>query len=387
MKSIQNIVFFILIISAICFSCETPSQKQTVFRQTSNMKYAKYFAIDTYSDYKLISLIHPWDSSKIYAKYVLYKNEPPILKGDTTNIQWVKIPSQRFVSLSSSFIEMIDKINEIEKIVAIDNGNYVYNKGIELRLKSGNITEIGEMQNINFEKLLHIKPDVLMANGWNVEFQSDKRIRSLGISVVYNLDWMEQTPLGRAEWIKFIAAFFDKDSLADVIFNDIELIYTDLKRMTKKAHTQPVVMHGVEFGGTWYMPGGNSYIANFYEDAGGIYCFADDNSTGSVPMNLESVINISMNANVWIVPEIADKFAGMLVDEKRYRIFKPLQTNRIYTNDKRISSNGANDFWDSGAANPHKVLADLISIFHPESMPKHELFYYRQFVVLPSTNP
>lgn len=377
----QQFVVFILSIVLLTISCHNKGLQQTEFLHTANMKHAKYFAIKYFDNYKLVSIINPWDSCKLYAKYVLYAGKKPQLSYAEADIEYIKIPSVKFASLSSSFIEVMDKIDETQKIVAIDNEDYIYNKGVKIRIESGDIKEVGEMQQINIERLLAIKPDLLMATGWNVEFQEAARIKKMDIPVVYNLDWMEQSPLGRAEWMKFIAAFFDKDSVANKVFDDIESVYNELNELSEKDSIKPSVMHGIGFNGTWYMPGGNSYIANFYKDAGADYCFANNQSTGSVPMNLEGAISYSMNADIWLIPDRASTAKQTILEDKRYRVFKSLKKNKIYTNDKRVNDSGANDFWDSGASNPHRILADLLYIFHPELLPAHELYYYQKIEV------
>lgn len=132
------------------------------------------------------------------------------------------------------------------------------------------------------------------------------------------------------------------------------------------------------YKGTWYMPGGHSYIANTLNDANGAYPWANDTHTGGIQLDFETVFATGLKADIWINPGLATTLNDITGVDSRLTDFRPVQEGLVYNSNKRINPKGANDYWESGLVNPHIILADLINIIHPGLLPEHELFYYQK---------
>jgi iron complex transport system substrate-binding protein len=181
--------------------------------------------------------------------------------------------------------------------------------------------------------------------------------------------------LGRAEWLKFMALLVDKEYTADSIFSAIEAEYVGLRDMVFRKLNWPSVMTGSNFRGTWYMPGGNSYLAHMLVDAGAQYYYANDSTRGSLPLNVESVLKNFYNAEVWLNCNF-NSISELIAADGKHALFQSVATGRVYNFNKRQLPSGANDYWESAVVRPDWLLKDLIAILHPDLLPEYELMYH-----------
>jgi iron complex transport system substrate-binding protein len=212
----------------------------------------------------------------------------------------------------------------------------------------------------------------------NPEYDAHPKLLEAEVKVAMNSEYMETSPLGRAEWIKFIAMFFNREADADAIFGEMAQQYEALAAEAAGVTEKPTVFTGAPYGDTWYMPGGGSYVAKYLSDAGAEYLWADDESTGSIPLDFESVYERAADADYWLNTSSWMSIDDALAADARYGEFAALKNGMMYNNNARVNENGGNDYWESGVDNPHLVLADLIKILHPDLVPDHEFVYYRQ---------
>jgi iron complex transport system substrate-binding protein len=151
--------------------------------------------------------------------------------------------------------------------------------------------------------------------------------------------------------------------------------YEDLKTLAAGAEDKPTVFANTPFGDSWFMPGGQSYLGQLLADAGATYLWADDASTGSIPLDFETVFDQAADADFW-VNTYQTTVADLLATDERFGDFAALENGGVYTNNARINANGGSDYYESGVANPDVILADLIRIFHPDLLPDHDLYFY-----------
>jgi iron complex transport system substrate-binding protein len=189
---------------------------------------------------------------------------------------------------------------------------------------------------------------------------------------------METHPLGRAEWLKFTALFFNKEALAEKAFDEIAQEYERLSQLGHHVLVRPTVLTGTSWRGTWFLPGGKSFMAQFLRDAGAEYLWEKDQTTGAIPMDFESVLAQAQHADFWVNADTWHSVSDVLATDARYGMFKALQTRQVFNREGRVNSQGGNDYFETGVMYPQKVLADLIKIFHPELVPEHNLIWYRQ---------
>jgi iron complex transport system substrate-binding protein len=223
-----------------------------------------------------------------------------------------------------------------------------------------------------------LDPDVIMTSAsGSADFDTHPKLEEVGLTVVLNADYLDVTPLGRAEWGKFIAVFYNEEAQAEALFNDVTTEYEALLELTADVAERPTVFANTPFEGTWYMPGGQSYTAQLFDTAGADYLWSDDESTSTLFLDFESVFDQAAEGDYWLNLGFVFSLADLEASDERFADFTAFQNGTVYNYDLRSNEFGGNDFFESAAANPHLVLADLIKIFHPDLLPDHELVYYR----------
>ena len=377
-----SIIFF-------CFSCGNHNKVSSYSNDEINssnsgnpettISHALGFTINYYPDYKLIKIINPWQGAKnIQFKYILVNKgkKPP---QNIDDAQVIETPIKRIICLSTTHIAFLDFIDKTNTLVGVSGSRYISNfKVIEL-IKKGEISDVGYDQNLNFELIISLKPDLVMSYGIGSEAANYiYKLKELGITVVINAEYLEQTPLAKTEWVKFMAAFYNAEKKANEKFTYIENEYNKIVELSKFANKKPKVLTGLPWKDKWYVPGGNSYLARLISDAGGRYLWEGNDSRESLPLDIEAVFEKSLDADIWINPGAAIKKEDILIVDKRLKNFKTYRENVIFNNNAILNEFGGNDYWESGIVQPHVILKDIMHIFHPELLKYHRLVYYRK---------
>ncbi|MHB9054571.1 MAG: ABC transporter substrate-binding protein [Paludibacteraceae bacterium] len=368
-KTIYIIFSILLFISCVHKRPNNETAKQP--NNQTNLTYANGFSIQNFNNYKKVTVFSPWKKGDVYARYYLVNDDKTEVPTDGVK---VKIPVKSIATASVTHLEFLNLLDEIRSITGFCNPKLAYNEAVRQNFNTGKITDLGDPFSINVEKTLALKPDVVMMSGYNQTDANAQRLQQAGIPVIYNNEWMETTLLGRAEWIKFVAVFYGKGVLADSIFNGIEKSYNGMKSKAAKATTKPKIMAGSNFRGTWYMPAGQSFMGQLFKDAGGVYLYANDTTTGSLPMNVETVLRDFANTDVWLNCNF-QSINELIKADSKHALFRPVRENKVYNFNKRILPSTANDFWESAVARPDLLLGDVIAILHPEIFPEWKLVY------------
>lgn len=342
---------------------------------------ANGFSIDNPEDlpgWTRLTVYNPWEKAKdVSIEYYLSEKEaevPVQLTGKTI----IHTPVQRVICLSTTHLAFLDVLEESDKVVGISGNRYISNPEIRNRMDQGLVPDVGYGQNLNYELIVNLKPDVVMVYGIGSEVTSySRKLEELGIPVVLIGEYLEKTPLGKAEWLKFISVLFEKEDVADKYFNDIENEYNRLKQLAFDMEKKPKILVGSPYRDSWWVPGGNSYLANLIHDAGGDYLGKDNISHESYVISFENALSWGSVADVWINMSNLSSKSEMLTVDERFNNFSVFNNGIIYNNIRRLSSHGGNDFWESGTINPHLILRDLISIFHP-GLIADDMVYYQE---------
>jgi len=339
--------------------------------------YAKNFTLEYKEGYKLLTVLTPWASATEPVRYALV----PKGEADPSGVEGAMIvhtPVESFGSLSSTYLPFLEQVGELESLVAVSSGAYVFNPEVQNWLQAGAVSEVGSGAEVNVERLVDLNPELVMtsASGY-LEYDSHPQLLEAGLKVVINSDYLEQNPLGRAEWGKFIAAFFDKEVEADRLFDEMVARYQQAKDLTSGLIERVTVLTNTAYEGIWYMPGGESYIAIFLEDAGADYVFKGSEGSGAQPLDLEVVLEQAKDADYWINVGAMSDLSSLAAMDARYADFKAFQEGKVYTYSKRVNELGGVDYFESGAAAPDVILMDLIKAFYPDLLPEHEFVYYQ----------
>ncbi len=319
----KNVValFFLLVFSACRNENQTSEKNQTIL--TSKIKYAKEFSLSYYKDYKILTLNNAWVGGSNSYKYVLYKYMKP---NEGEDAIYIKTPIKNIACMSLTHVAFIEKLNHEKSIVALSGSDFVSSPVINDKIKKGFIKEIGNTQSINYEMLIEKSPDIIM--GFGIDGTSNNfinKMESLGLLIVLNAEYMETHPLGKAEWIKFIAAFYDEDEKADSIFNSIESTYLSLLELTKNIEDKPTVFTGMPWNGSWYVPGAESFQAKLFIDAGAEYLWMDNNEKSSMVKSKEIIIDKAFEAEYWLNQDSYKSIEEIIGYDKKFRNFESVK--------------------------------------------------------------
>jgi len=291
----------------------------------------------------------------------------------------IRTPVRRVAALSTTYIPSMDALGELDSLVAIDSDKWVYSPEVRSAARNGRIAVVGSGPSVNIERLLTLQPQLIMTyTGTATAWDSYPQLKEAGLPVVLNGDFLENTPLGRSEWIKFIGLFFQKASQAEEIFAGIAARYQRLAARARESEKQPEVFLNIPWGGNWAMPGGNNYSAVFLRDAGADYLWSDTETSSTLFLDFESVFARANDAEFWLNPGMWERLSDVARADRRFTRFRAYRLGNIYNNNRRSTPSGGSDYFESGYLYADRVLADLVKIFHPELVPEHRFYYYRR---------
>ena len=356
----------------ILFSCQFEKIKSdNKNEENTKINFAKGFQIEDQNEIQKIIIKSPYQNSEEVFEYFLSRNKN--LKKE------LRIPISRIVVTSTTHIPMIELLNEENSIVGFPNVTYISSKRTRQRVEQGFIKEIGKENLLNTEVLLNLQPDLVLGYSVSTADKSLEIIKKSGIPVIYNGDWLEETPLGRAEWIRFFGVLYDKQKMADSIFKTIETAYLEVKQLALKTSEKPTILSGAVMSkDIWNLPAGESFVAQFLADANLDYLWKNSKGKGSLSLSFESVFERAKEADFWIAPGHFSSKTEMLEHNKLYAEFKAFKKDNIYTSTLKKGKTGGVIYYELAPTRPDLVLKDLIKIAHPELLPNYELTFFEK---------
>ncbi|OEK08708.1 ABC transporter substrate-binding protein [Flavivirga aquatica] len=342
-----------------------------------NIKYAKGFKITHYKTYKEILVTSPWPKSEETYRYIIVEKEQDIPKHNDKDVI-IKTPIEKIVVMSTTNIPALEYLGIENKLVGFPNTKFISSPKTRTRIDKGEIKDLNNDLELNIELLLDLQPQLVIGFSINGNNKKLDQVEKLGIPVVLNGSWTEEHPLGRSEWIKFIAAFFNKDKEADSIFNTIESNYLKVKATALKAKEKPIVFSGSMFKDVWNIPGGHSYFAKYLEDANTNYLWKDNKDNGSLHLNFENVLSKGQKAELWIGAGSFKSKAHLIEQHKGYSYFDAFKNNKIYTYTNKVGPKGGLLYYELGPVRPDIILKDIINIAHPGLLTDYESFFFKR---------
>ena len=378
----MNVVrfFYLLCFCSVLFCCKSTSRKQSSGEQTVkekvdtvsriHIKYAKGFWLEEREGYVVLNIKDPQESSHTHYQYAL------VPRGSTVqtpkDLPVVALPVRSAICMTSFQLSNFIKLGAMDRVVGITSTRFLFNKDMQRQVDEGLTRRIGIEGNFDNEVIMSINPDLMLISPF--KRGGYDAVKDIGIPLVPHLGYKEMTPLGQAEWIKFVGLLLGMEDVANREFARIEQRYNSLKAMVGEVERRPVVFSGELRGGVWYAVGGKSFLAQLFHDAGADYFLKDDPRSGGVTLDFETVYNQAEGADYW---RIANSFAGeycydaLKAQDERYADFKAFKEKHVVYCNMREKP-----FCESMPAEPEVVLADMIRVFHPEILPDHEPVYY-----------
>jgi iron complex transport system substrate-binding protein len=370
---------FLIFLIFCAYSCKDNSGSKSLELQQGSLidiENAKGFSITKFDGYSLLKVNTPWPDAEEAFVYLL-KNKGATIPEDLEYDQVVNVPVKSIVVTSTTHIPALEALKEESSLKGFPGLNYISSVKTRQLIKNEDISELGQNENINTEVLIDLSPDVVIGFAINASNKSFETIQQTGIPVIYNGDWTEPSPLGKAEWIKFFGALFGKEKEAHKIFKEIKSEYLQAKELAGTAEKSPAVISGSMFNDQWYMPYGNSWQAEFLKDANSNYLYADTQGDGSLSLAFESVLEKAEDAEFWISSGQFTSYEQLFNESEHYKRFKAVQHKKVYSVSLSQGETGGILFYELGPQRPDLVLKDLISIFHPELLKGHEPVFYK----------
>lgn len=346
---------------------------QTVDTSLCNIhpQYAEGFKVTYKPGFRLVDIQDPQNrESEIYHFALIPRGQKT--EGIPSEYTVIETPVNSVICMTSLQLSNFIKMGALDKVTGITSTRHLFNEEVKKRLKDGLTKKIGIEGNFDAEVIISADPDLIFISPY--KRGGYDAMKDIGIPLVPHLGYKEMTPLGQAEWIKFIAMFTGQEEQANEKFAAIANRYNELRKLTEGVGKRPVVFSGEIHGGNWYAVGGRSFLAQLFRDAGADYFLKDDPRSGGVTLDFETVYAQAESADYW---RILNSYKGIFsydalkAQDPRYADFRAFREKKvIYCN---LSEK---PFYESSTTEPEVVLEDLIKAFHPQLLPDYQPKYY-----------
>ena len=376
MKRILGVLIIIVLLVG-CKEKNNTNNDSKEIKESIQIKYAKGFDIQHFKYYKKLIIKSPYQNAKEQFEYILSTSN----NENTSTVSGTKItvPLKKIAATSTTHIPMLELLNVEKSLIGFPHTKYISSPRTRKLIADNLVREIGAKASLNTEIILDLKPDAVIGFSMTKTNKSLSLIEKSGIPVVLNGDWLEETPLGRAEWIKFLGVLFNKEKEADSIFNVIEKNYNDAKLIASKANQTPSVLSGAIMSkDIWNLPAGESFVAQFLTDANTNYLWKDSKGKGSLSISFESVLDKGKNADIWIAPGYFSSKNQMRNNNKNYTAFNAFKKNQLFTFANKVGETGGVIYFELGPTRPDLVLKDIIKITHPELLKDYKTTFFEK---------
>lgn len=325
----------------------------------------------------IIESVNPWQGAdSVVTRLFIARDgeEPP----QGFEGQVIEGNARRIVAMSSTHIAMLDIIGETARVVGVSGMDFISNDAVRSRRDS--IGDVGYDGNVNYELLLSLQPDIILLYGTNGASGMEPKLKELGIPYVYIGEYLEDSALGKAEWIVAVAEIVGKRDEGIKAFSAIPERYNAIREKAAnclKHSSRPKVMINLPYGDSWFMAPTGSYLVRLIEDAGGDYIYKKNNSNESRPIDLEEAFMLVSASDKWINVGQTRSLDELRKNYPKFAATKPVLSGEVYNTTGRVAANGANDYWERGVVEPDVVLRDMVMIFHPE-LADSDLVYYEK---------
>lgn len=340
-------------------------------------EYASGFSIKGADGYEssIITVTNPWQGAdSITTQLFIARGGESAPEGFTGQV--LEGDASRIVAMSSTHIAMLDAVGEAGRVVGVSGIDYISNPVIAANRDS--IGDVGYEGNINYELLISLDPDLVLLYGVNGASSMEGKLNELGIPFMYVGDYLEESPLGKAEWMVALSEVVGKRTEGEQVFGGIPVRYNDLKkRVADTVLDAPSVMLNTPYGDSWFMPSTESYVARLVKDAGGDYIYKKNTGNASLPIDLEEAYKLTSEADMWLNVGMANSLDELRTSCPKFSDTRCFRNGSVWNNNLKTNAAGGNDYYESAVVNPDILLRDLVKIFHPELV-EEDFVYYKQ---------
>ncbi|MBF4492682.1 ABC transporter substrate-binding protein [Flavobacterium sp. JLP] len=353
------------------------SENETVAKSEiakNSIEFASGLSIVKYEGYSVVTVSNPWPNANKNFKYILKEKDakvPDSLNSYTT----IKVPLESVVVTSTTTIPFLEMLEVEDKLVGFPHTDYISSEKTRALIDKGLVKNVGQNEKLNIEQLIELSPELIVTFGVDNNNPMLDNLKKSGLNVLIQADWMEQSPLGKAEWLKLYGALFGKEDKAKELFDKIVTSYNQAKKLVAEKPATSTVLYGSMYEDVWYVAKGNSWVAQFMKDAQANYLWADLKGTGSQGLSFEKVLDKAKTANVWIASGSFKSLDELQKANPHYSEFDAFKNKTIYTLESKFGATGGTVYYELSPSRPDLVLKDYIKIFHPDLLESYEFTF------------
>ena len=365
----------VLVLLLLVLGCKKQQRMELPLVAKNEVRYAKGFSIQRYFGYSIITVKNPWPKATKTYTYIL-KEKNGVVPDSLHHYLPINVPIKTIVVTSTTHIPSLELLHEERTLIGFPHTDFISSEKTRALIEAGKVKELGNNQDLNTEVLLDLQPDVIVGYGIDNSNPTLDNLEKSGLAVVLNGDWNEETPLGKAEWIKFFGAFYDKQKEAEDLFTAVEKDYLSTLEIAKNATTTPTILAGDMYEDHWYLPKGESWGSILLKEAHGAYLWEDSQGTGSLSLSFETVFEKAKDADFWITSGQFSTLKEMLASNPHYAQFKAYENQKVYSFRGKKGKTGGLLYYELAPNRPDIVLKDIVKLLHPELLPGYKPFFF-----------
>lgn len=401
---IKNIIFGALVVLLVV-ACQGGKTASGEGGDTLQMKYAELLTIVKHNDgaYTEAIIENPWKKGTTLHKYILV---PKGKEGDETvarlkddirenatlqmgsHCDIVRTPLESNVVFTAPHCQLMYELGCKNAITGVCDKDYINIPDIKERVKLSDgkastsdtdkvIIDCGSSMQPDIERIIALKPEGLFISPFENSGGYGK-LDKLHIPIIETADYMETSPLGRAEWMKFYGLLFKSEERSDSLFSSIEKEYMTLKAEAAKLPQGLSILTERKMGSVWYVPGGKSTMGILLKDANAKYIFADDTHSGSLAYGPERILSKGTQVDVWAFKYFGGKAlskSDLLAEYEGYKALKTFNQNSIYQVDTSTQP-----YFELTSFHPEILLREFIILAHPKATQFGKLRFYQHLL-------
>jgi iron complex transport system substrate-binding protein len=375
----MRFLFYKVLLISVFFSfigCKKKELKEAVntTNTTNSIQYSKSLSIIKQEGYSVVTVSNPWPDAVKKFTYVL-KEKNGIVPDSLQKYTQINVPLSSIVVTSTTNIPLLEMLGVEKSLVGFPHTDYVSSEKTRALIDAGSVKNVGQNEKLNIEQLIELAPDVIVTFGIDNNNPTIENLQKSGLKVLIQADWMEQSPLGKAEWLKLYGALFGKEKEANKLFDNIVEEYNNAVKLVANQKPNSTVLYGSMYQDQWYVARGSSWVAQFMKDAKGDYLWKDLEGTGSLGLSFENILDKAKTANFWIATGSFKSLTELKNANPHYNQFDAFTNKNIYTFESKTGATGGTIFYELSPARPDLVLKDYIKIFHPELLPDYSFTF------------
>ena len=372
MRKIIYLLVLNLVILLALQGCNADKSTNNIEGKSKKLTHARLFKIKEIDEHTtLVDLINPWDTTTYLGHFALVERGHEAAPKTPDYYNQIEVPIKNSVVYSGLHTALINELGALESVSGVCDADYITDSATIQNIRNGKIKDCGRNNAPILEKIISLKPEAIILSPY-FNSNEDTKYKPLGINVIQAADYMEKTPLARAEWIKLFGLLYGASEKADSIYSEIETKYNEIKTTAQNSRTKPTVLFDRIYSGGWDVPTSGSVTGNLIEDAGGVNPFAKYKNGGSAHLTAEEVLHTAHDADVWLIRYSGTPLTlkSLAKENDIYSKFKCYKTENIY-----IANSLTSQLFEDGAFHPERILLEMFKIIHPELNNEPTVYY------------